>query len=52
MTKKDLERGRLHNEELHSLYRSPNVVRVIKSWSEMMFKGYHLWNKSQNMDRG
>ena len=23
--------GRLHNEELHSLYRSPNIVRVIKS---------------------
>ena len=22
---------RLHNEELHSLYRSPNMVRVIKS---------------------
>ena len=22
---------RLHNEELHSLYRPPNVVRVIKS---------------------
>ena len=22
---------RLHNEELHSLYRLPNVVRVIKS---------------------
>jgi len=22
---------RLHNEELHSLYRSPNKVRVIKS---------------------
>ena len=22
---------RLHNEELHSLYRSPNVARVIKS---------------------
>ena len=21
---------RLHNEELHSLYRSPNVVRVIE----------------------
>ena len=21
----------LHNEELHSLYRSPNIVRVIKS---------------------
>ena len=25
------ERRRLHNEELHSLYHSPNVVRVIKS---------------------
>ena len=23
--------GRLYNEELHSLYRSPNIVRVIKS---------------------
>ena len=22
---------RLHNEELHSLYRSPNIFRVIKS---------------------
>ena len=22
---------RLHNEELHSLYRSPNILRVIKS---------------------
>ena len=21
----------LHNEELHSLYRSPNIVRIIKS---------------------
>ena len=25
------EWSRLHNEELHSLYRSPNIVRVIKS---------------------
>ena len=25
------EWGRLHNEELHSLYRSPNIVRVTKS---------------------
>ena len=33
MSKRD-ENGegrRLHNEELHSLYRSPNIVRVIKS---------------------
>ena len=32
-TKRD-ENGewrRLHNEELHILYRSPNIVRVIKS---------------------
>jgi hypothetical protein len=25
------EWSRLHNEEFHSLYRSPNIVRVIKS---------------------
>ena len=25
------ERRRLHNEELHNLYRSANIVRVIKS---------------------
>ena len=25
------EWGRLYNEELHNLYRSPNLVRVIKS---------------------
>jgi hypothetical protein len=23
---------KLHNDELHSLYTSPNIVRVIKSW--------------------
>ena len=28
---KDGEWRRLHNEELHSFYRSPNIVRVIKS---------------------
>jgi hypothetical protein len=27
----DGEWRRIHNEELHSLYRSPNVARVIKS---------------------
>ena len=27
----NLDWRRLHNEEFHSLYRSPNIVRVIKS---------------------
>ena len=27
----NVECGRIHNEELHNLYRSPNIVRVIKS---------------------
>ena len=29
--KRNGEWRRLHNKELHSLYRSPNIVRVIKS---------------------
>jgi hypothetical protein len=23
---------KLHNEELHNLYSSPNIIRMIKSW--------------------
>ena len=34
---------RLHNEELHSLYRSPNTVRVIKS-RRLRWAG-HVWRK-------
>ena len=30
---------RIHNEELHSLYRSPNIVRVIKS-SRLRWAGH------------
>jgi hypothetical protein len=33
--------GRLHNEELHNLYASPNIVRVIKS------KGMRLVGKPE-----
>jgi hypothetical protein len=30
---------KLHNDELHSLYSSPNIVRVIKS-SKMRWAGH------------
>jgi hypothetical protein len=30
---------KLHNEELHDLYSSPNIVRVIK-WKRMRWAGY------------
>jgi hypothetical protein len=30
--KEDRSWRKLHNDELHSLYSSPNIVRVIKSW--------------------
>jgi hypothetical protein len=30
---------RLHNEELHNLYTSPNIIRMIKSRS-MRWEGY------------
>jgi len=37
------ERRKLHNEELHDLYSSPNIVRVIKSrrmrWAGCMGRG-------------
>ena len=33
---------RLHNEELHSLYRSPNIVRVIKS-RRLRWTGHVVW---------
>jgi hypothetical protein len=30
---------KFHNEELHNLYSSPNIIRVIKSW-RMRWAGY------------
>ena len=35
---------RLHNEELHILYRSPNIVRVIKS-RRLRWAGHGEWRK-------
>jgi hypothetical protein len=35
----DGSRRKLHNDELHSLYSSPNIVRVIKS-RKMRWAGY------------
>jgi hypothetical protein len=29
--KRDEVRGKLHNEELHNLYCSPSIIRMIKS---------------------
>jgi len=36
---------RLHNEELHSLYASPNIIRVIKS--RIMRWARHVANMGQ-----
>ena len=46
MSKRD-ENGkwiRIHNEELHSLYRLPNIVRVIKS-RRLKWLGHVEWKK-------
>jgi hypothetical protein len=37
--KEDGSWRKLHNDELHNLYSSPNIVRVIKS-RRMMWAGY------------
>ena len=36
------EWGRLHNEDLHNLYRSPNIVKVIKS-RRLWWAGHVAW---------
>jgi hypothetical protein len=33
------DRRKLHNEELHNLYSSPKIIRIIKSW-RMRWAGY------------
>jgi hypothetical protein len=36
---------KLHNEELHSLYFSPNIVRVIKSRRMRWAGHWHAWGR-------
>jgi hypothetical protein len=36
---------RLHNEELHNLYSSPNIVQVIKSRGMRWSGVWHVWGK-------
>jgi hypothetical protein len=35
---------KLHNKELHNLYSSPNVIRIIKS-RRMRWAGWHEWER-------
>ena len=53
------EWGRLHNEELHSLYRSPNIARVIRSrrlrWAghvARMDKGRSVFSRKETFRKG
>jgi hypothetical protein len=45
---------KLHNEELHNLYSSPNIIRMIKSrrmrWAGQVARGMRIgyWWESQN----
>jgi hypothetical protein len=35
----------MHDEELHKLYPSPNIIRIIKSRDEQGM--YHAWGKDE-----
>jgi hypothetical protein len=36
---------KLHNDELHSLYSSPNIIRVIKSRRMRWWVMWHAWGR-------
>jgi hypothetical protein len=38
---------KLHNEELHNLYLSPNIVRLIKSRKMRWWGMLHLWERGE-----
>jgi hypothetical protein len=42
---------KLHNDELHSLYSSPNVVRVIKSRRRGRLDTWHAWGRGEVFTR-
>jgi hypothetical protein len=44
---KDGSWRKLHNDELHSLYSSPNIVRVIKSRKMGGQDMWHAWGRGE-----
>jgi hypothetical protein len=38
---------KLHNDELHSLYSSPNIVKVIKSRKMRWWDMWHAWGRGE-----
>jgi hypothetical protein len=49
-SKRDEETGgwrKLHNEELHKLYSSPSIIRMIKSRRIDRQGTYHVWEEEE-----
>jgi hypothetical protein len=42
---------KLHNEELHTLYSSPNIIRMIKSWRMRSVRHVARMGKTRNTYR-
>jgi hypothetical protein len=50
----DRSRRKLHNDELHNMYSSPNIVRVIKSrrtrWAGPLGRPRHRWEDNIKLE--